>query len=220
MRRKGASMNNTTEQLLHRVEGFQAELGRSLKGNEQAFHYQWVNGKARFEAEIRRQHQKLRVGLLPYILHSRLLVVLTMPLIYVCVIPLVALDLVVSLYQAVCFPIYGIPKVSRGASIVFDRGRLRYLNSLERVNCIYCSYANGLCAYVTEIAARTEQHWCPIKHAQRLQSPHSRYAHFLDYGDAERYRREIEHVRRDFADVEEQKPAEEGKSEHEADGNA
>jgi hypothetical protein len=135
------------------------------------------------------------------------------------VIPLVALDLVVSLYQAVCFPIYGIPKVSRRTSIVFDRGRLTYLNALERVNCIYCSYANGLCAYVTEIAARTEQHWCPIKHAQRLQSPHSRYGHFLDYGDAERYRREIEQVRRDFTDVAEPKPAEEGKSEEDAGRN-
>ena len=38
------------------------------------------------------------------------------------------------------------------------------------INCIYRSYANGLCSYVTEVAARTEQHWCPIKHARRLRN--------------------------------------------------
>lgn len=85
--------------------------------------------------------------------------------------------------------------------IVLDRGHLAYLNLLERLNCVYCSYANGICAYVAEIAARTEQHWCPIKYANRLRSPHSRYQHFLAYGDAERYLREIEAVRSDFVDI-------------------
>ena len=37
MRRKAAGMNRTQEQLLHRVEQFQAEPGRSLKGDVQAF---------------------------------------------------------------------------------------------------------------------------------------------------------------------------------------
>ena len=131
-----------------------------------------------------------------------------------------ALDLFVTVYQAVCFPIYGIPKVDRKACIVFDRGRLGYLNSLERLNCIYCSYAIGICAYVTEIAARTEQHWCPIKHAKRLLAPHSRYQHFLDYGDAERYRREIQEVRSDFSDVPKQTHVAGDGSAHDANRNA
>jgi hypothetical protein len=56
-------------------------------------------------------------------------------------------------------------------------------------------------AYVTEIAGRTEQHWCPIKHARRLQKTHDRYSHFLPYGDAAAYRKKIEEVRCDFNDV-------------------
>ena len=52
-----------------------------------------------------------------------------------------------------------------------------------------------------EIAARAEQHWCPIKHAQRLRSPHSRYGHFFDYGDARDYSKQVETVRNDFVDV-------------------
>jgi hypothetical protein len=57
---------------------------------------------------------------------------------------------------------------------VFDRYHLAYLNVLEKLNC---AYANGLIAYVREIAGRTEQYWCPIKHARRVIGAHSHYAH-------------------------------------------
>jgi len=36
---------------------------------------------------------------------------------------------------------------------------------------------------------------------QRLHSPHSRYQHFVDYGDASTYRREVETVRQAFSDM-------------------
>jgi hypothetical protein len=109
--------------------------------------------------------------------------------------------LFVTAYQAFSFPIYGIPKVRRSDYVIFDRSKLCYLNALERLNCAYCSYANGLMAYVVEIAGRTEQHWCPVRHAQRVHHPHSRYSHFLPYGDARAYREHIEAVRNDFKDL-------------------
>ncbi len=62
-----------------------------------------------------------------------------------------------------------------------------HLNSLERFNCIYCGYVNGLLAYAREIAARTEQYWCPIKHARKIIGRHSRYHNFIDFGEAENY---------------------------------
>jgi len=46
---------------------------------------------------------------------------------------------------------------------------------------------NGLLAYVTEVAARTEQYWCPIKHARRVAGAHRHYPDFVDFGDAEAY---------------------------------
>jgi hypothetical protein len=110
------------------------------------------------------------------------------------------------MYQFVCFPAYGIPKVRRRDYIVLDRHNLRYLNSIERLNCAYCGYVNGAIAYVQEIAGRTEQHWCPIKHAVRLKTMHSRYSRFLDYGDAEEYQQRIEKVRRDFEDLKTETP--------------
>jgi hypothetical protein len=72
-----------------------------------------------------------------------------------------------------------------------DRHRLAYLNGIEKLNCAYCTYANGLIAYVREVAGRTEQYWCPIRHARRIPAPHRRYAHFFEYGDAAAYRHNL-----------------------------
>ena len=107
------------------------------------------------------------------------------------ILPFVLLDLFVTVYQAICFPVYRIPKVRRGDYLIFDRSHLAYLNGLEKLNCAYCSYANGLIAYVREIAGRTEQHWCPIKHARRVIGAHPRYAAFEDYGDAYGYKNSL-----------------------------
>ncbi len=154
-----------------------------------------------FSEETKRDHRRLKASLWHYVRHSRFFVALTAPFIYACIVPFLVLDLFVTTYQAFSFPIYAIPKVVRGDYIVFDRGKLCYLNALERLNCAYCSYANGLMAYVVEVAGRTEQHWCPVKHARRIRAPHSRYSHFLPYGDAGAYREKIEDVRQDFRDL-------------------
>jgi hypothetical protein len=129
------------------------------------------------------------------------MVVLSSPFIYICFLAFLLLDVSASTYQAVCFPIYGIPKVKRSAYLIFDRSKLPYLNHLERLNCRYCSYANGLIVYVGEIVARTEQHWCPIKHGHDIPSPHSRYEQFFPFGDAASYREGVERVRRNFDDL-------------------
>jgi hypothetical protein len=70
------------------------------------------------------------------------------------------------------------------------------LNALEKLNCAYCSYANGIVAYTREVAARTEQYWCPIKHARRLIGAHARYAMFDDYGDGENYQARLAELRK------------------------
>ncbi|MEP7352598.1 MAG: hypothetical protein ABI824_05145 [Acidobacteriota bacterium] len=194
-------MPQIQQALSQRIGALEKELRAALEEKEQAFRYSWVKGKARFETEVLAQHKNLKSGLLSYVLDSRILAIVSAPVIYGGVIPFALLDLFLFVFQGICFPIYGIPKVKRGDYIIFDRGHLKYLNALERLNCVFCSYGNGLFAFATEVAARTEQHWCPIKHSHRLRSPHSRYPHFLDYGDATRYRQESEIVRSDFVDL-------------------
>jgi hypothetical protein len=172
-----------------------------LEEEIQSEFYELRNGKIWFSEEIKREHRRLKTSLLRYVLGSRILAILTAPFIYAVIIPFVLLDMFVSVYQAVCFPVYGIPKARRRDYIALDRNRLRYLNAIEGFNCMYCSYGNGVLAYAVEVAGRTEQHWCPIKHARRVQNAHDRYAHFLPYGDAAAYRDEIEKVRCDFQDL-------------------
>jgi hypothetical protein len=111
------------------------------------------------------------------------------------IIPLLMLDLCVTLYQALCFPIYRIAKVRRASYIVLDRQHLEYLNVIEKFHCTYCGYASGLVAYVYEIVARTEEYFCPIKHARRILGTHSRYPRFLDYGEAADYEARLEEYR-------------------------
>jgi len=97
--------------------------------------------------------------------------------------------------QALCFPVYRIVKVRRADYIVLDRHQLGYLNLFEKIHCNYCGYASGLVAYVYEILARTEQYFCPIKHARRILGIHSRYRRFLDYGEAADYAARVEAFR-------------------------
>lgn len=120
---------------------------------------------------------------------------LSAPFIYGMAVSFLFMDMCLAAYQAVCFPLYGIPRVRRSDYFVMDRERLPYLNPLEKLNCLYCSYANGVIGYVREIAARTEQYWCPIKHARPQPGADERYAHFLPYGDATNYHRRLEAYR-------------------------
>lgn len=112
------------------------------------------------------------------------LVALSSPLIYSLIVPFALADFWVSLYQAVCFPIYRVETVKRSAYFKFDRVNLPYLSALERFNCLYCSYVNGVIGFVREVAARTEQYWCPIKHEATPVDPHERYSGFSAFGDA------------------------------------
>jgi len=152
-------------------------------------------GKITFESEASELHKKLHQGVVAFLWEAPVASLLVAPMIYSLIVPLFLLDLWVQLYQAVCFPVYRIAKVDRSRYVVLDRGHLQYLNWIERLNCNYCGYANGLVAYAREIAARTEQYFCPIKHAFRCSGPHLHYDEFFDFGDARAYREELGKLR-------------------------
>ena len=105
----------------------------------------------------------------------------------------------VTIYQAICFRAWRLAPVRRRPYFVFDRQKLAYLNAVEHMNCVFCGYANGVLAYVREVAARTEQYWCPIRHGRRVRDPHGHYQQFVAYGDAEAYRHELPGLRRALA---------------------
>ncbi|MGB5092629.1 MAG: hypothetical protein WBN97_04890 [Parvibaculum sp.] len=185
-------MSQQINDLISRIDAMQAELEAEFAKQSAELRYGFEHGRAVFEEEVLRRHREMQTRLWAYIRKARPMVVLTAPFIYSLIIPLVLLDLFVSLYQAVCFPAYGLEKVKRSDYLIFDRGHLAYLNALEKLNCAYCSYANGLIAYVREIAGRTEAYWCPVKHARKAISAHEKYRDFVAFGDAEAYRKRVE----------------------------
>lgn len=152
-------------------------------------------GRVWLDRELLEAHRRLRQSIPDYIREGSLLNLLTAPVVYSLIVPLIVLDLWTTVYQWVCFPIYGVPRVRRRKYFAIDRHKLAYLNGIEKVNCTFCSYANGLIAYVREVAARTEQYWCPIRHSRAIPTPHRHYQAFVDYGDATGYRRGLSALR-------------------------
>lgn len=186
------------DELLARIRQLEAELIEELQKQQESFAYEIRKKKIYFEKfAIEAQKQQL-VNLWRYVVDAPLKHLVSVPVIWAILVPTLLFDLVISLFHAICFPLYGIPRVERGKYIIFDRQYLAYLNFFEKLNCAYCSYFNGLIAYVQEIAARTEQYWCPIKHARKIAYLHSHYQNFFDYGDGEKYRSELEAKREDL----------------------
>ena len=182
------AVNSDIAALMRKIQVLELELEAEMAKRHAELRIGFERGRIAFEEEIRRRHKELRTHILTYLRNARPLVVLTAPLIYSLFVPLVLLDLSVVIYQAICFRAFRIERARRRDYFVFDRNYLAYLNVLEKFNCAYCSYASGAIAFIREVAARTEQHWCPIKHARRIIGAHDHYREFIEFGDAEAYR--------------------------------
>jgi hypothetical protein len=194
-------MNDRIQELVEHIRRLNAELTEELQRKAREYYYEILGRRVTFDRKVHREHRGLVKRIPRYLRDASLLNILTAPVIWACLIPAVLMDAFITLYQLICFPVYGIPRVRRGDYVVMDRHYLKYLNLVERINCTYCGYFNGVVAYAQEVAARTEQYWCPVKHARKLRVLHSRYRHFMDYGDAETYRKAVESIRRDFSDL-------------------
>ncbi len=191
-------MRTKIDDLIARIRAAEEELQAEFSRKREEIGFLIENKRIRFAREVLEKQRLARVGIWRFLRNSRISVVLTAPLIYFGFVPFLLVDLFVTVYQRICFPIYGIPRVRRADYMAFDRGDLPYLNVIERFNCFYCSYGNGVAAYFREVAARTEQYWCPIKHARRIVAAHDRYPRFFEFGDAEAYRKGLERVRHSF----------------------
>ncbi|WP_219893717.1 hypothetical protein [Aquisediminimonas profunda] len=188
-------MTHRMRDLANEIVRLQGELDREIEQRRKALGWNLQNRLVEFEHGIVAQHRRLRLSAAALVARAPITTLLTAPVIYSLILPLVLIDIWASIYQRICFPVYKIPLVQRSDFIAFDRQHLAYLNWIEALNCGFCGYANGLVAYLREISSRTEQYWCPIKHAIRISDPHSRYRDFLEYGDAAGYRERLERFR-------------------------
>jgi hypothetical protein len=188
-------MNDRVHILIQQIKSLEEELLALLKEKKDKAAYTVSGKKIKFELAVHLAHKRIKLGLFRWFYTSRPLNVISVPFIYSMIVPLIFFDLSLTLYQAVCFRLYRIPRVRRADYLVFDRHNLGYINLMEKFNCEYCAYANGLVAYGREIIGRTEQYWCPIKHALKALHPHEHYGKFMEYGDAENYQRRVANLR-------------------------
>ena len=181
-------MTTQLDMLTEKLREIQADIEVELAKRREELRFRIENRRIVFEKEVLRIHREIKTRAVRYFIDANPLIILTAPVIYSLIVPIVLVDIWVMAFQAICFPIYKIPLVRRRDFLVFDRHHLAYLNIIEKINCAYCSYCNGAIAFTREVAARTELYWCPIKHARRVLGPHPRYQGFADFGDAEGFR--------------------------------
>ena len=194
-------MNPKISDLMARIQHMELEIEHEMKRRRAELQADFEETRVRFEQEVLEQQRRFKTGVLAYLLTANWLTLLTAPVIYALAVPILLLDLSITVYQHICFRAYGLPRVKRGNYFVFDRAHLAYLNLIEKVNCAYCSYGNGVMAYGREVVARTEQYWCPIKHARKIMAAHPYYTGFVDFGDAQSYKDELEILRTELAKI-------------------
>lgn len=188
-------MDDRIKELLNQITMLEDELRTTLSEQQSSIFFQIKGKRVEFEQSIKEKHLQLKKSFFRWLVTDRPQNLITGPIIYAMIIPLLVTDLFITFYQMTCFPIYGIKKVQRSHYIIFDRQHLNYLNFIEKFHCTYCAYGTGMIAYISEIVARTEQYFCPIKHARKVLGTHARYNRFLAYGEAENYESKLEEIR-------------------------
>jgi hypothetical protein len=178
-------MHDEIRRILGEIRALEEELREKLHAHEERLEFRIRGRRVEFAEEIRAAHRKARVGIIRWVASGDIRNILSAPFIFALIIPFALLDLFLCLYHAVCFRLYRLPPVPRADYVVIDRHHLHYLNILQKLNCVYCGYVNGVIAWARELASVTEQYWCPIKHARKVRGSHTRYAQFIDYGDTE-----------------------------------
>ena len=188
-------MNDNIAKILAQIAALEDDLRTAVNEQESKMFFVIKGKRVEFEGSVKAAHRKLKKNFFRWLVTNRPQNLITGPIIYGMIFPMMFFDLCISFYQFACFPIYGINKVKRSDYMVFDRHQLGYLNFIEKFHCTYCEYGNGLMGYMSEILARTEEYFCPIKHAHKILGTHGHYNRFLAYGDAEDYEKKLEEYR-------------------------
>jgi hypothetical protein len=194
-------MNSSIREILDKIESLNNDLRAEYDRLSEKYGFSKQKKRIIFLEEFRRRNKGFKFPTWKYIIPSNIRHFLSIPFIYGMIIPTVILDLFLTIYQWTAFPLYRIPRVKRGEYIVFERRFLDYLNLVQKINCLYCSYVNGVFAYAVEIGGRTERYWCPIKSAQKLPFAHGWYKDFADYGNPEDWNEKTRESEKMFLDA-------------------
>lgn len=188
-------MSDKIKEIIAEIEAMKVKLGEEISQQESHISYEIHNGYVKFEKDVLEKQKENMKNLFAWFGEVSLLQFLAAPIIYGMVIPAILFDVLIFIYQQVVFRIFKFEFLKRSDYIVFDRHYLGYLNPIEKLNCVYCSYINGLMQYASAIASRTEFYFCPIKHAKKIAYKHEFYDDFLVYGDENDYQKKLQALR-------------------------
>ncbi len=178
-------MKSRINKILEEIEIKKQELKQEYLNLMDKYSFTFVKWKIVFTREAREANKKQKISVFESIFSARVREVLSIPFIYSMIFPALFLDLFLFVYQNTAIRLYKIPLVKRSDYISFDRKELDYLNWIQKINCLYCSYVNWLFSYAVEVGGRTEKYWCPIKSAKKMKVSHDWQRYFADYGDPE-----------------------------------
>ncbi len=188
-------MNDRLRTVLDKMAQLDTEFHEELKSCEQKFQHCFVAGIDEIKRSADDARDKLSSKLSERTGTIRWRNIASAPFVYAMLIPLAFLDLSFFIYQSICFRLYKLALVKRSAHFIIDRQMLSSLSGIDKFNCVYCGYGNGVISYAREILSKTEQYWCPIKHAQKTLGTAQRYNEFLEYGEIENYHEKLAEYR-------------------------
>jgi hypothetical protein len=194
-------MKETIREILLKIEKLNGDLREEYDRLAKEYGFSWSQKKVIFLDEFRKRNQKFRFPAWKYVIPTNIRHFLSIPFIYGMIFPTIFLDIFLTIFQWTAFSLYRIPKVKRSEYIIYDRRFLDYLNIIQKINCLYCSYVNGVFAYAVEVGARTERYWCPIKAAHKPRFTHGWYKDFADYGNPEDWSLKFSDEERAFLDA-------------------
>ncbi len=180
-------MKSRIDLLLSEIRQKREELYIEYSKLKEKYWYAIEKWKVKFKEEIKKKNKFYKISVFESVFSARVREVLSAPFIYAMIVPAIILDIFLFIYQQTAIRLYKIPLVKRSDYIIFDRKQLDYLNLIQKINCLYCSYVNWLFSYAVEIAWRTEKYWCPIKSASKKKWWHDWEEYFADYWDPEAF---------------------------------
>ena len=192
-------MNQKIHDMVTEIETMKEKLKQEIAKEEtKASAYRIEGGSVIFDKESLLKQRAHMKHLWAWFKEVPLIQLMTAPVIYGMVIPAVILDAFLFVYVRVVAPVFKLKFAKRGDFIVFDRHYLGYLNFFEKLNCVYCSYFNGLMFYAGSVAQTTELYFCPIKHAKRVAYGEEHFSKYIGYGDAEKYHDKLNALREKY----------------------
>jgi hypothetical protein len=99
-------MTSQLAALMEKMRSVESEIESELAKRREELRFGFENSRVVFEEEALRIHRAIKTRASRYLLQANPLVVLTAPVIYSLLIPIMLLDIFVIVYQLICFPVY------------------------------------------------------------------------------------------------------------------